>query len=217
MDIGQDRAGSGGRGGTQGGLAPDTLIATRGGPVPAARLRPGMPILTRDSGYRPLLWAGPGRRCGPADCVAIAPGAFGPGLPEGTLRLAAGHGMLADATPLLATLATVEALVPAAAFGQPLSARPPGGFIQILLDAHELILADGAWVESLGTEAAFDVFPRRALDFADRLLAHAGRPVRPRIDPAALAAPAGAEAGPLPAAPPAAAPDPPRHRRRAAA
>ena len=50
--------------------------------------------------------------------------------------------------------------------------------------------ADGAWVESLPPEAAFRVFPRRALALADRLLAGAGTALRPRIRPADLTLPA---------------------------
>lgn len=185
----------GARGTAATGLAPAVLVATRSGPVPAGRLRPGDAILTRDNGYRPLLWAGHGRRgaTGGAgrQAVAIAPGALGPGIPERTLVLATGHGILVDATPLLAVFGTAEALIPAAARGAVQRARPPGGFVQILLGAHDLILADGAWVESLAPKAAFRAFPRRALALADRLLAGAGVPLRPRILPAdlALAAP----------------------------
>ncbi|WP_413873202.1 Hint domain-containing protein [Albidovulum sp.] len=185
-------AAEGAAGGTAAsGLAPTVLVATRSGPVPAGRLQPGDAILTRDNGYRPLVWAGQGRRgatsAAARQVVAIAPGALGPGIPERTLLLASGHGVLVDATPLLAVFGTAEALIPAAARGVALRARPPGGFVQILLGAHDLILADGAWVESLAPEAAFRAFPRRALALADRLLAAAGAPLRPRILPADLA------------------------------
>lgn len=183
------------------GLAPTVLVATRSGPVPAGGLRPGDAVLTRDNGYRPLLWAGHGRRgaAGGAarQAVAIAPGALGPGIPERTLLVAAGQGVLVDATPLLPVFGTAEALLPAAARGTVQRARPPGGFVQVLLDAHDLILADGAWVESLPPEAAFRVFPRRALALADRLLAGAGTALRPRIRPADLTLPAPSVVRPL--------------------
>jgi hypothetical protein len=185
-------AAAGAAGGTAAtGLASTVLVATRSGPVPAGRLRPGDAVLTRDNGYRPLVWAGHGRRgaaSGAArQAVAIAPGALGPGIPDRTLLLAAGHGVLVDATALLAVFGTAEALIPASARGAVQRARPPGGFVQVLLGAHDLILADGTWIESLAPEAAFRAFPRRALALADRLLAGSGAPLRPRILPADLA------------------------------
>lgn len=173
------------------GLAFDTLVATRSGPVPAGGLRPGDAILTRDNGYRPLIWAGHGRRGATGGAlrrtVAIAPGTLGAGVPARRLRLASGHGLLVDASALLPLLGTCEALAPAASRGRLLRARPPGGFVQILLETHELILAEGAWVESLSPEAALRVFPRRAAALADP---PEERPLRPWLLPAGAALPA---------------------------
>lgn len=52
---------------------PDTTVLTRDGLHPLQALRPGMLVLTRDHGYRPVLWCGPvaeartGTRQVPAD------------------------------------------------------------------------------------------------------------------------------------------------------
>lgn len=182
-------AGSGGDGPDVCGLAPDTLVATRSGPVPAGRLRPGDAVLTRDRGYLPLLWAGQGRGRASRGTAVIAPDALGPGLPCRTLRLAPGHGLLVDARTHLPVLATAEALAPAASLGQVGLGKPPGGFVQVLLATHELILADGAWVESLQPLAALRLFPRRALGWTDRLRVETQPPLRPRIEPRDLALP----------------------------
>lgn len=172
------------------GLLQTVQVATARGPVPAGKLRPGDAILTRDSGYRPLVWCGPGRR-GAAGrsgrgLITIAPDRLGPGQPARCIGLAPGHGLLVDAAHLLPVLGTREGLAAAAFFGERVAGRPPGGFVHLLLDRHELINADGAWVESLAPEAAFRVFPRRSMALADRLLAASGAPLRPWIEPADL-------------------------------
>lgn len=186
---GATAGGAGGGGAVAGGLAPDTLVATRSGPVPAGRLRPGDAILTRDRGYRPLLWAGHGRGRASGGAAVIPPDALGPGLPCRMLRLAPGHALLVDARALLPLLGTAEALAPAAALGRVQSGRPSGGFVHLLLATHELILAEGAWIESLPPLAAFRVFPSRALGWADRLLAEPQAALRPRIAPPDLSLP----------------------------
>ncbi len=169
------------------GLAPATVIATQAGPVPLEWLRPGDRILTRDSGYRPLLWIGQGRRAkggeGAQSVIAIEPGQFGPGQPDQSLRLAPDHGILVDGTAFLPTLGTAEALAPALSLSRSAPTRPLGGLFHLVLAGHELILANGIWVESLPADAAFRLFPRRSVALCEDLLADIANPLRPRIRP----------------------------------
>lgn len=172
------------------GLGPATLIATRGGPVPLEWLRPGDRILTRDNGYRPLLWIGRGRRlagAGPQGVVAIEAGRFGPGMPDQCLRLAPDHGILIADTAFLASHGTTEVLAPAASVTLSVPSRPLGGLFHLALARHELVLANGIWVESLPAEAAIRLFPRRAVSLCEHLLADIAHPLRPRIRPEDLA------------------------------
>ena len=174
------------------GLAPASLIATRAGPVPLEWLRPGDGILTRDHGYRPLLWIGQGRRipgAGPKSVVAIEAGRFGPGQPDQCLRLAPDHGILIDGTAFLASHGTAEVLAPAASVTRSAPSRPLGGLYHLVLAGHELVLANGIWVESLPAEAAFRLFPRRALALCEDLLADIADPLRPRSEAEALERP----------------------------
>lgn len=172
------------------GLGPATLIATRAGPVPLEWLRPGDRILTRDHGYRPLLWIGQGRRipgAGPQGVVAIEAGRFGHGMPDQCLRLAPDHGILIDRTAFVGTLGTAEVLAPAASVTRSAPSRPPGGLFHLVLAGHELVLANGLWVESLPPEAAFCLFPRRAVALCEDLLADIASPLRPRVGAGDLA------------------------------
>ncbi len=180
----------GGKAGVRLGLGPASLIATRAGPVPLEWLRPGDSILTRDNGYRPLLWIGQGRRvpgAGPQSVVAIEACRFGPGMPDQSLRLAVDHGILIDGTAFVDSLGTAEVLAPAASLTRSAPSRPFGGLFHLVLGGHELVLANGLWVESLPAEAAFRLFPRRAVALCEDLLADITNPLRPRIRPEDLA------------------------------
>ena len=166
------------------GLAPATLIATNAGAVPLEWLRPGDSILTRDNGYRPLLWIGRGRRvagAGAQNVVAIEADRFGPGQPDQSLRLAPDHGILIDGAAFLAEHGTAEVLAPASALTGSGPTRPLGGLFHLVLAGHELVLANGLWVESLPAEAAFRLFPHRAVALCKDLLADIARPLRPRV------------------------------------
>ncbi|WP_347310889.1 Hint domain-containing protein [Defluviimonas sp. SAOS-178_SWC] len=185
------------------GLAPATLIATRAGPVPLEWLRPGDDILTRDNGYRPLLWIGQGRRpagAGPQSTVVIEAGQFGPGQPDQSLRLAPDHGVLVEGARFVAAHGSAEVLAPAASLSRMGPTRPAGGLFHLVLAGHELMLANGIWVESLPAIAAFRLFPRRAVALCESLLADITNPLRPRLRPEDLtrAAPAIAPAARVP-------------------
>ena len=136
-------------------------IATGEGPVAAGWLRPGDLVLTRDSGLQPVVWVG---RCRvPAAVVAqrpdllpvrIAPGALARATPAAPLTVAPSHRVLVQGWALDLHLGLREALAVARDLvGRPGIARlAPDGPLDlylVLLERHEVILADGLWVESL--------------------------------------------------------------------
>lgn len=170
-----------------GGLAPNTRVATRLGPLPAARLVPGAEILTRDRGYCPLLWAGYGRGTNAGEAVIIPQGALGAGRPGRALRLAPVQGVLLDVPALAPALGTAEALAPASALAPGRSVKHRGGFVQVVLPTHELILAEGAWIESLAPTKAFTVIPGYAQGWGEQFDETAQTPLRPQIDRSDLA------------------------------
>ncbi|APX10472.1 Hint domain-containing protein [Tateyamaria omphalii] len=130
-----------------------TRIATAHGPVPVEALKPGDRVQTRDNGLRPIRWIGT-RSVDRHDLAAnpmlrpvhIAPGTFGNSAP---LRLSAQHALA------LQTAAGTTQLVRAGHL-----ARLNGGTVRIahgvrsvtyyhlLLDSHDLILAEGVACES---------------------------------------------------------------------
>ena len=166
------------------GLCGATRIATRGGNIPVEWLRPGDLVLTRDAGYLPLLWAGPGHSGGPGHPTIRLPRP--PADPAATaLRLAAGHGILVTIAERAARFGTAEALVDA---GRAIGARPEPARrdaqhpFHLLLGSHEIVLADGVWVETLAAAAVAHCLPPAALPLAEPLLRRGPAPVRPRID-----------------------------------
>ncbi|ETD84406.1 hypothetical protein U703_04575 [Rhodobacter capsulatus YW1] len=140
-------------------LTPGTLIETKRGQVPVEKLRPGDRVLTRDNGYQPIRWIGR-RRLKAADLAAvpqlqpvrIAAGALGEGLPETDMLVSPQHRMLISGAR--AELLFGEAEVLAAALhmlGQPgitRLKRDEVTYLHLMLDAHEIIRANGAWTES---------------------------------------------------------------------
>jgi len=168
-------------------FTPGTLIETKAGPLPVESLRVGQKVLTRDNGYQRIRWIGR-RPLSAADLAAnpalqpvlIRQGALGGGLPTADLRLSPQHRMLISAPR--ADLLFGEPEVLAAALhlvGQPgieRAACDSVSYIHLMFDAHEIILADGAWSESFqpgdgalsGLESAeraelFAIFPELRL------------------------------------------------------
>ena len=144
-------------------FAAGTLIATLRGPVAVEAIRPGDRVLTRDRGFRPLRWAGrqavSAARLAAAERlrpVRIAAGALGPGVPARDLLVSPQHRMLLAGPEIAARFGTPEVLVAAKHLvGRPgITVEVPAGGIayhHLLFDAHEVVLADGAWAESLFT------------------------------------------------------------------
>lgn len=136
-----------------------TMIATDQGEVPVDWLRAGDRVLTRDMGYQPLVWTGRfevAADAPPEDAgaVTIAAGAFGPGLPARRMRLTPSHRILLNDVSLELHFGEAEMLAAARHLIDGDAVRLSVGsgrqvFYHLLLAEHQVILAEGLWVESL--------------------------------------------------------------------
>lgn len=140
-------------------FTPGTMIATRQGPVAVEDLRPGEMLLTRDNGFCPVLWVGRSQyRLSPSNGgarlqpVMIKAGAFGYGVPQNDLIVSPDHQMLLTKQLVAGALPSVEILVPARCFlgraGVVVAPQREVAFVHVLMERHEILLADGAWTES---------------------------------------------------------------------
>lgn len=150
-------------------FADGTLIETADGPVAVEDLRPGMLVRTADHGFRPLRLS-LSRKIGSAlqiqnpkmRPVRISAGALGNGLPLRDLRVSRQHRVLVASPICERMFDSREVLVPAIRLTD-----LPGVFVDdsldevtffhLVLDAHEVIFAEGVAAESLFLgEAALD-------------------------------------------------------------
>ena len=140
-------------------FTPGTLITTRQGEVPVEDLRVGDEVLTRDHGFRPLIWTG--RRdltvaelaVNPAlRPIRIAAGALGQGLPLRDMIVSPQHRMLMEGYRAEMLFGEAEVLVAARHLtdlpGVATAFVPGVSYIHVMFDQHEIICADGAWTES---------------------------------------------------------------------
>ncbi|MDP3861240.1 MAG: Hint domain-containing protein [Phaeovulum sp.] len=140
-------------------FTPGALIETKVGPVPVELLRIGQKVLTRDSGYQSIRWIG--RRALAARDLAANPGlqpvlisagALGNGLPSADLLVSPQHRMLFSRPRADLLFGEAEVLVAALHLvgrrGIARARRDSVTYLHIMFDAHEIILADGAWTES---------------------------------------------------------------------
>lgn len=140
-------------------FTPGTMIATERGPVAVEALRTGDRLVTRDNGLRRVHWIG--RRdvdysellvepeLGP---VLVRAGAFGDGRPYRDMMVSPSHRFLISPEQSFLTIEEDEALVAARHLvdGRLVrSAKTLGvSYLHLLCDAHQVILADGAWTET---------------------------------------------------------------------
>jgi len=135
-------------------FTPGTLITTLDGKKPVEGLRPGDRLLTRDRGFQPLLWLGTRPVCAPTpdQCpVLVRAGALGHGRPERDIIVSPGHRFLTTDRALLGATGEPEALIEARALtGYPGIGHVPGpaAYLHLLLEQHEVILAENTWTES---------------------------------------------------------------------
>ncbi|MDO9637680.1 MAG: Hint domain-containing protein [Pseudotabrizicola sp.] len=140
-------------------FTPGTLITTPKGLRPVEDLQPGDQILTRDSGFQDICWAGR-RDLGLADLLAnpalrpvrIAAGALGGGLPRRDMLVSPQHRMLIEGARAELLFGEREVLVAALNLvGLPGIARVMArrvSYIHVMCSQHEIMQAEGAWTES---------------------------------------------------------------------
>lgn len=127
-------------------------IATDQGRVVIEELAVGDRVLTADHGYQQIRWIGARRvpAQGKLAPIVFAKGAIGN---DRELAVSPQHRMLVSGPQATALFDAPELLVPAKALVNDTSIRPcEGGWVEyfhILLDAHEVIFANGARAESL--------------------------------------------------------------------
>ena len=140
-------------------FTPGTLVTTIKGKIAVEALRSDDRILTRDCGFQPLVWRGLRRRQGPGSDttafdhpVLIRAGALGAGQPARDMVVSPGHRMLCSAPDLLRNVADPEALVEARALvglpGITRTFRPADTYVHLLMEQHQVILAESTWTES---------------------------------------------------------------------
>ncbi|MEM9576392.1 MAG: Hint domain-containing protein [Pseudomonadota bacterium] len=146
-------------------FGPGTMIATQEGEVPVELLEPGHKVLTRDHGYQPILWVG--RTELPARYfdhfpderpLRIPAGTLGENWPKRDLCVTGDHRVLIRSAMAQLMYFSAEVLAPAKAWGDIGAAEwvaPAEVFTltHVLCASHQVILAEGAWVESLFTGA----------------------------------------------------------------
>lgn len=138
-----------------------TLILTASGQRPIESLAVGDLVVTEDGGLEAIRWIGRQRfsahelrRKGGLLPVRIAKGALGPGMPDRPLIVSQQHRILLS-SEMTRKLCQAEAvLVPAVKLvglpGITLMGEEKGvDYLHLLLDRHAVILANGAWAESL--------------------------------------------------------------------
>jgi Ca2+-binding RTX toxin-like protein len=136
-----------------------TLIKTRRGEVPAAQLRLGDMVLTRNHGYQPIRWIGTRRldaaqlRANPAlNPVVIRAGALGFNAPERDLTVSPQHRMLIGGGRAQLWFGEDEVFVAAHhldCLDGVEQIRPDAvTYVHVMFDTHQIISGDGAWSES---------------------------------------------------------------------
>ena len=127
---------------------PDTLIAVPGGETKVQDLRTGDLVRTVSGGVRPVTWIGQGKvlatrgQRSAATPVIVRRDAFGPGAPHRDLRVTKGHAFLCDGV-----LIPVEFLVNHRSILWDDRAQEVSLY-HVELDAHDVMLANGAAAES---------------------------------------------------------------------
>lgn len=147
-------------------FTPGTLIATPQGPRPIEALRPGERIDTADSGPQRILWAGQRRMSGARlyamphlRPVRIRALSLGAGRPQGDLLVSPQHRVLLRGRAADALFGTPEVLVRAQDLVNDHSvlidtAAREVTYVHILLEAHQIVFANGVPSESFHPQSA---------------------------------------------------------------
>ncbi len=141
------------------GLSASACIKTLSGEKPLGQIAAGDHVLTRDNGFQPVRWSGALATGARQQQIVIRVGALAENVPSCDLTLAASQRVLNRAGVLESMFERSEALIRARdlvtleGFELCDAEDTPAGW-QILLDRHELILANDIWTETWQPEAA---------------------------------------------------------------
>ncbi len=154
-------------------FTPGTLITTINGAQPIETLRPGDRIATRDHGFQAIRWMG--RRVMTQEeltalprmrPIRISAGALGQNMPQRDLTVSPQHRILVSSKIAQRMFGCSEVLVAAKQLlplpgVERLDDVESVEYIHVLCSDHEVIIANGAWTESLypGPEALKSVPP----------------------------------------------------------
>ncbi len=135
------------------GFGTGVMLETSEGPQPVEWLRSGDLLLTRDNGYKPLRWVGRSE-ASHAPPIRIFAGAFGKRTPEHDLVLSPHHQILMRSPLVPLYFAEEEVLAPVGSMATEaeedfVSPTPNAPLCHLLFDQHEVVLAEGVWLESL--------------------------------------------------------------------
>ena len=144
-------------------FGPGTMISTDQGDIPVEWLEASDKVLTRDHGFQPILWLGRTRVAPgyfnqyPNEApVCIPAGGLGPACPTHDLYVTGDHRILIRSPQAELQFFSAEVLAPAKAFadvGRATVQIPHRSYTvtHILCACHHLIVAQGAWVETMFT------------------------------------------------------------------
>lgn len=144
-------------------------VRTEAGDVPARALRLRDKVLTRDNGYQQVRWIGrqkfrpkhfpEGEKL---SLIAIAPDTLGASMPNESLIVGPSQSLLLESPGKAGepSQVLVQAIDLIDLDGVETVESNTAGLIQILLDQHEMIMVNGAWVGSFVADGPLDAaFP----------------------------------------------------------
>lgn len=144
-------------------FGPGTMIRTENGEIPVEWLETSDKVLTRDHGYQPIVWIG--RTKLPPEYfaqypderpVCIPAGSCGANTPTHDLQVTGDHRLLFTSAEAEMMYFSNEVLLPAKAWadrgrGFQITPVKPYTLTHIACAHHEVILAQGTWVETIFT------------------------------------------------------------------
>lgn len=143
----------------------DTMIETQNGPCPVQNLQAGDMVLTRDNGFKPILWIGSSKvssarldNAAHIRPIRIRAGALGLGAPETDLIVSPQHRVLVRSKIAQRMVGADEVLVAAKHLLEADGVEVAEDireveYFHFLFDRHEIVYSNGAETESLYTGA----------------------------------------------------------------
>lgn len=138
------------------GFGPGVMVDTNEGPQPVEWLRPGDLVQTRDNGFQPLRWTGRSAlgAKGTQAPVRIYAGALAGNTPEHDLILSPNHHVMVQSPEIELLFAENEVFVPVESMATEAEegfepSSPNYALCHLLFDRHEVVMAEGVWLESL--------------------------------------------------------------------